>query len=91
MSLICVHGYVSGRVQGVWYRGFVQRQARAKQLSGWAKNLADGRVEVLLCGTAEDIDVAVKNLHRGSPMSRVDSVDIAATEDYEPVSGFRIL
>ncbi len=91
MPPICAHGTISGRVQGVWFRGFVKQQAQAQQLSGWAKNLADGRVEVLLYGAAQNIDAVVKNLHRGSPMSRVDSVDIGVTEDYEPVAGFRIL
>lgn len=91
MQPVCVHGYVSGRVQGVWFRGFVQQQARARQLSGWAKNLEDGRVEVLLCGAAANIDIVVKYLHRGSPMARVDSVAIEACDSYDAVTGFRIL
>lgn len=91
MPPVCAHGYVSGRVQGVWFRGFVQRQARTRQLSGWAKNLEDGRVEVLLCGAAANIDIVVKHLHRGSPMARVDSVEIEVCESYDAVTGFRIL
>ena len=91
MPPVCAHGYVSGRVQGVWFRSFVQQQARARQVSGWAKNREDGRVEVLLCGAATNIDIIVKNLHRGSPMARVDSVEIEVCDCYASVTGFRIL
>jgi acylphosphatase len=91
MQPVCVHGYVSGRVQGVWFRGFVRSQARQLQLSGWAKNLDDGRVEVLLCGPCENVEVVVENLRGGSPMARVDRVDIQVTDRHEPPDGFSIL
>jgi acylphosphatase len=91
MQPVCLHGFISGRVQGVWFRGFVRNQARQQQLSGWAKNLDDGRVEVLLYGPPENVDIVIKNLHRGSPMARVDLVDIQMTDTYEPPAGFNIL
>ena len=91
MEPTCFHGYVSGRVQGVWFRGFVRSQARHQQLSGWVKNLADGRVEVLLCGPRENVETVVKKLHTGSPMARVDRVDIQMTDSHEPPAGFSIL
>jgi len=48
--MYAVKGFASGRVQGVGFRYFVRRQADSQQLSGYAKNLADGRVEFLLQG-----------------------------------------
>ncbi len=91
MSRICVHGYVSGRVQGVWFRGFVQDRAQQYQLQGWAKNLPDGRVEVLLCGAQQAIGEAIKSLHKGPPLARVDDIDIRLIDYDDSVVGFRIL
>ena len=46
----CVRCYISGKVQGVWYRSSAQQQAEQLNISGYARNLSDGRVEVLACG-----------------------------------------
>jgi acylphosphatase len=90
MNAVCVHGFVSGRVQGGWFRGFVQQQAQQHQLRGWAKNLEDGRVEVLLCGQSENVDAVVASLHIGSPMARVDAVDVQVIPCDESLEGFRV-
>lgn len=47
--MICKHYFVFGRVQGVFYRGCAQKQAKQLGLKGWVRNLADGRVELLVC------------------------------------------
>lgn len=91
MTAICMHGFVSGRVQGVWYRGFVKNQALDHQLTGWAKNLADGRVEVLLCGEQRAVEAVVESLRTGSPMSRVDRVDMQRSLDFPAASDFQTL
>jgi len=57
MAKICVHSFVSGKVQGVWFRQSTKEQALKQDVTGWAKNLSDGRVEVLLCG---DVDAVGK-------------------------------
>lgn len=75
MSKICLHGYVSGVVQGVWYRQSTRQQALAAGVSGWAKNLADGRVEVLLCGEYEAVSQVERWLHRGPVRASVSSVE----------------
>lgn len=90
MSLICVHGYASGRVQGVWYRGFVRDQATRFGLQGWAKNLADGRVEILLCGEITHIGEVLKQLHIGPRLARVDNLDMTTTTFDETVVGFEV-
>lgn len=50
VNRICMHYYVSGKVQGVWFRASTKTQADQLGLSGWVRNLPDGRVEVLACG-----------------------------------------
>lgn len=81
--------YVAGRVQGVWFRGFVQRQARQLGLAGWARNLPDGRVEVLFTGGETAIAELTRQLHIGPPLSRVDRVEVQAIQLTE-MDGFTI-
>jgi acylphosphatase len=66
---------VSGRVQGVGFRWFVLRRARALALVGWARNLADGRVEVVAVGPKESIALLDADLRTGPRLSRVDDVE----------------
>lgn len=68
---------VRGLVQGVGYRWFVARHARALGLGGSARNLADGSVEVIACGRADDIDTLEGALRRGPEFATVSSVEKA--------------
>lgn len=68
---ICVHAYISGRVQGVWFRAFTRENALAMNVVGWAKNLPDGRVEVMLQGLSDAVDAVLEALRRGPPLARV--------------------
>lgn len=72
--MICRYGLVSGTVQGVGFRAYVQRKARAAGLTGFARNLPDGRVEVLLCGDAETVAAVEAEVAKGPPTSRVRGV-----------------
>ena len=72
--MICRRSFVSGRVQGVFYRATCARKAQSLGLSGFARNLADGRVEVLACGDAAAVDAFVAWLWEGSPASKVTAV-----------------
>ena len=74
MTTICLHAFVSGKVQGVFYRGATQQQAQRLNVTGWAKNLTDGRVEVLLCGEEAAVYELESWLHEGPPRALVDSV-----------------
>ena len=77
MAKVCKRALVKGRVQGVWYRGSTQRKAQKLGISGWAKNLADGRVEVLMCGEESALSELVNWLHEGPPMAQVESVNVS--------------
>jgi acylphosphatase len=78
--MICRRSFVSGRVQGVFYRATCVRKAQSLGLSGYARNLPDGRVEVLACGEAALVDAFVDWLWEGSAASKVTAVDTAAVD-----------
>jgi acylphosphatase len=89
--VICRKSLVSGRVQGVFYRATAADRARGLGLRGYARNLPDGRVEVIACGDAEIVDEFVEWLWTGSAASKVTAVDV---ETIDPKSiqlpeGFR--
>jgi acylphosphatase len=78
-----IHVFISGQVQGVFYRAECARQARALGLAGFVRNLPDGRVEAAFEGPDADVDAMVAWCHEGSDWSEVRAV--AATD--EPVTG----
>ncbi|HKD55328.1 MAG TPA: acylphosphatase [Steroidobacteraceae bacterium] len=86
----CKRCLVAGRVQGVFYRATAARRARELGLRGHARNLSDGRVEVLACGDVESVDAFVKWLWIGSSASKVSSVEVtdAAVDALEARTGF---
>jgi acylphosphatase len=81
--------YVSGRVQGVWFRESCHEQAQLAGVGGWVRNLVDGRVEVVLEGPRDAVDRVVVWCHRGPRRARVDRVEVV---DEAPVGerGFRV-
>lgn len=85
MAKICLHCFVSGRVQGVFYRRETVEQAIARALKGWVKNLLDGRVEVMICGEEADVRAMETWLWQGPRAAQVDTV--AAT--IVPVENFQ--
>jgi acylphosphatase len=83
---------VSGRVQGVFYRASTRQRALALGVTGYARNLADGRVEVLACGESAAVQALCDWLWTGSPASQVTSVEIGEAGEIEPrerPEGFR--
>jgi acylphosphatase len=75
---------VSGRVQGVFYRASTRQRAAELGITGHARNLADGRVEVLACGESTAVAALCDWLWRGSPASHVVSVEIEEISVLEP-------
>jgi acylphosphatase len=80
--------FVSGKVQGVWFRASTREQALALGLRGHAKNLDDGRVEVLAMGDAAAIEELARWLQHGPPMARVDAVLRQVADSTEAATGF---
>jgi acylphosphatase len=83
------HVFVSGRVQGVFYRATTREQARERGVDGWVRNLEDGRVEAVFEGPADTVVSMVEWCHEGSSRARVDDVD-AEYGDPEGLDGFEI-
>ena len=71
-----VRVYVSGRVQGVFFRAETQRAATNYNLTGWVRNLADGRVEALLEGEGKSVDKMLEWCRKGPPAARVENVSV---------------
>ena len=85
--MVCKKCWVSGRVHGVYYRATAAQRARQLGVRGYARNLADGRVEILACGDAQAVAQFVGWLWIGSSASKVTSVEVVeAAPDPESVA-----
>ena len=85
-----LHCWVSGRVQGVWFRGATQQRMRELGLRGWVRNLADGRVEALLEGDDAAVERGLEFLRSGPPGARVAGVEVREADAGEPLAAFEI-
>ncbi len=81
--------FVSGKVQGVYYRATTREQATDRGVDGWVRNLRDGRVEAVFEGPEADVEAMVEWCHEGSPAARVDDVEVEYG-DPEGFDGFEI-
>jgi acylphosphatase len=81
-----VHVYINGRVQGVFFRAETQRAAKGFNLTGWVRNMADGRVEALFEGEDKNVDKMIAWCHIGPPAARVKEV---LTEEESYTGEFR--
>lgn len=77
---VCKRCLVSGRVQGVFYRASTAEYARELGVTGYARNLPDGRVEVLVCGDEQKVKELCDWLWQGPPTARVNDVRISDAE-----------
>ena len=81
---------ISGQVQGVGYRYFAQRSSARHQVRGYVKNLEDGRVEVLVEGTAKAVEAFRNDLGAGPTHSRVGEIEEIVLEPSGLYSTFRV-
>ena len=79
---IRAHIFIEGRVQGVFFRSETLSVARQYHLTGWVRNLPDGRVEAIFEGTEEGVERAVQWCHKGPPHAMVRQV-IVTSEPYQ--------
>ena len=85
-DFVRAHLYISGIVQGVFFRTHTQDVARGLGLTGWVRNLHDGRVEVIAEGAKEQIEQLIQWCHKGPPGASVDGVEIDwqdATDEFK--------
>ncbi len=83
-----LHLAIQGRVQGVFFRDSMRRQAVALGVSGWVRNCADGSVEAVVQGAPSAVDAIVRWAHRGPPRAEVSGVVTAPAAG--TFSGFEI-
>jgi len=78
---------IRGRVQGVWFRGWTEREAERRGLSGWVRNMVDGSVEAVFHGPAEEVEAMVADCWRGPKAASVTNVTVEPTAEL-PAAGF---
>lgn len=90
MTERCMRYVVEGRVQGVWFRAGTREEALRLGLQGYARNLPDGRVEVLACGEERALENLRDWLRQGTPQARVERVQCEGLSYESPGPGFEI-
>ncbi len=90
MTKARAHVYVTGRVQGVFYRSFVRTRAQLLNLKGWVKNTMDGCVEIVFEGYADDINSAIEQCRRGPPHAQITDLRVEWEKPTSEFAGFEI-
>jgi acylphosphatase len=90
-EIVRVHVLIDGLVQGVAYRFFAEKYASRLGVTGWVRNLPDGRVEVLAEGSAEHIETLLERLKEGPSLARVDVFDVRREPATAEFRDFRIV
>jgi acylphosphatase len=85
-----LHVWIDGKVQGVFFRDSTRQRAIELGLTGWVRNLPDGRVEAVFCGDRLSCDEALNYVHTGPPRARVTKVEHRWDDDGESFSSFEI-
>ena len=85
MNRVCVRCYVSGQVQGVFFRASTRHEAERLGISGYARNLPDGRVEVMACGVKPLVEELCAWLSKGSPQAQVSNVSCELADNDPPL------
>ncbi len=75
-----LHLVMHGRVQGVWFRDSMRREADRLEVHGWCRNRLDGTVEAMVQGAAADVDALVAWAHHGPELAQVSAVDVEAAD-----------
>lgn len=84
------HVFVSGKVQGVYYRANTRETARDRGVEGWVRNLDDGRVEAVFEGEDDTVEAMVEWCHKGSPRAEVENVEVEWEDATDEFDGFEV-
>jgi len=85
------HIFIKGKVQGVFYRSWTKSTAESLGLTGWVKNLEDGRVEAMFEGEKEKVEQMIQKCRDGSKTSEVTHIDLIWEEAEEDFVGFNVV
>ena len=88
-SEYCVKARILGRVQGVWYRAWTEKQATARHLRGWVRNRSDGSVEAVFAGERAQVEAMIDACRQGPAEARVLDIEFRVIEYSH--SGFKVL
>jgi acylphosphatase len=91
MVRIRAHVWISGRVQGVFFRAHTKELADELGLTGWVRNLPDGRVEAVFEGEEDAVKEAIEWCKRGPPLASVEKVEVRYEQPTGEFKDFRIL
>ncbi|MDH5438342.1 MAG: acylphosphatase [Candidatus Bathyarchaeota archaeon] len=90
MTKVRAHVYVSGRVQGVFFRSETRHEANRRNVNGWVRNLPDRRVEAVFEGEKDDVERLIEFCRRGPPGARVAGVEVRWERYTDEFRGFRV-
>lgn len=90
MTKICINAFVTGKVQGVWFRKSTMDEALSHGLTGWVRNLTDGRVEVMMCGERNAVRQVEAWLQIGPILANVTHIDSQELDCDECHTGFHM-
>jgi len=85
-----VHVFISGRVQGVWFRANTKQKAEMLGLTGWVRNTDDGRVEAVFEGEENNVDEMIKWCYKGPSLAKVLKVDVKKQNEINEFDCFSI-
>jgi acylphosphatase len=85
------HVFVSGRVQGVFYRSMTRHEANRLNVKGWVQNLLDGRVEAVFEGELKDVEKMIAYCKKGTRYARVNTVKVSWEKYISEFTGFSII
>lgn len=90
-QIVRAHLFISGFVQGVGFRHFVQRNAEKLGIIGWVRNTENGGVEAVAEGEKVRIEEMIKICHKGPWMAKVDKVDVKWQEATREIKDFEVI
>lgn len=82
--------FLSGFVQGVGFRRYIQKQAQGMAVGGWVRNLPDGKVEMLLQGERQEVEMVIEACRQGPFLAEVDEVEIEWEEVLQEFNDFSV-
>lgn len=90
-KVVRAHVYIQGSVQGIGYRYWTRGQARKLRLTGWARNLSDGRVEAVFDGPQKSVEEMIKRCRKGPMFAGIKHIDIIWEETKGEFKDFEII